>query len=191
MSRRSRSSDADRALLLVDGVGALDVVVHRAKDGVADLEVLDRGATGGLDGVRAELVAKGEQRFAGRVHLSWAPGQIRFVRDGVQRRSYTRVRLHGEALLLTNRLDGVWRSHLRDLSAGGILVGDAEALPLGTLLEVQLALEDENDVLWLPGQVVRAPTRQVRAVRFQDLGPERRVRLQRFVALELIRRSDP
>lgn len=188
--RRFRGpANVDRAVLLVDGLGLIEVIVQRAQDGVAELELVDRGSTGGLDGVRAELVAPGERRFSGRVHLGYAAGQVRFVRDGVQRRSYTRVHLARETTLFGSQLDAVWRSHIRDLSAGGVLLGDAESLPLGTHVELQLQLDD-HERLWAPGQVVRAPGRQIRAVRFRDLDPEHRVRLQRFVALELIRRAD-
>ncbi len=187
LRRRSRVPEQDKASLLVDGVGVLDVRVTFAHQGVADLDVPAEVAAS-LDGCSARLIAGGGDSVKGTISLGWAPGHVRFTRAGLQRRVHTRVDIKLPALLVPEHFEGMWRAEVRDLSGGGALVADAQTLPLGARLDVQLALADVE--LWTPARVIRAPAESLRAVRFELLSGEQRARLQRYVLLELIRQRD-
>jgi hypothetical protein len=190
--RAAPDPDPSRASLYVEDVGVFDVRVRHAHAGVADLD-MDPALVGGLDGRDARLVAPGGGGIDGRLALGWAPGHVRFTRDGVQRRHFTRVEVDLPALLVPERLDGMWRASLRDISAGGGLVADADTLPLGARLEVQLELDDpdaEDGPLWTPGRVIRAPGSSLRVVRFEGADVRTKARIQRWVLLELIRRRE-
>lgn len=193
--RRMPQHDPDRASLVVEDVGVFDVRVRHARNGVADLE-MEPALVGGLDGREARLIARGGQGVEGRLTLGWGPGHVRFTRDGLQRRVFTRVAVTLPALLVPGHLDAMWRAEARDLSAGGLLVADADALPLGARLDVQLELRDpepedgETSSVWAPARVVRAPGSNLRAVRFEGHDLRTQARIQRFVLLELIRQRE-
>jgi hypothetical protein len=180
-------TDPDRVDLLIAGVGNLVAIVRRAHDGVADLDLKPPIAAGFLDGRDATLVAMGDRRIEGVLEVGWARGHVRFIRRDIQRRAWTRASVEHPAVLLTERLDSIWRVRTVDLSAGGALVNDADTLPLGARLEVHVQVEEGDDVR-APGRVVRAPSPALRAVRFEALDDAERLRLARLVALEHVRR---
>lgn len=196
MAFRRRSTppdDPERASLYVEDVGVFTVRVRTAHAGVADLD-MDPALVGGLDGREARLVAPTGGAVDGRLTLGWGPGHVRFTRAGIQRRHFTRVAVDLPALLVPERLDGMWRANLRDISAGGGLVADADTLPLGARLELQLDLEgepgDEVGTIWTPARVIRAPGSNLRAIRFEGADLRTQARIQRWVLLELIRRRE-
>lgn len=173
-----------------------EVRVRSARSGVADLE-MEPALVGGLDGRGARLVAPGGKAVDGRLALGWGPGHVRFTRDGVQRRHFTRVAVSLPALLVPEHLDGMWRASVRDLSAGGVLVADADTLPLGARLDVQLDLAEPDAEaatstasVWTPARVIRAPGSSLRAVRFEGADLRLQARIQRYVLLELIRQRE-
>jgi hypothetical protein len=180
-------ADPDRVALLVDGVGTLHAFVRGARNGVADLALDPPVPAGFLDGRAATLVAIGDRRLEGVLELGWSRGHVRFLRSDVQRRAWTRAPVEHEALVITDRLDAMWRARTVDLSAGGALLGEAADLPLGAHLELLLQVEGDANVR-APGRVVRAPSERLRAIRFEALSHQERLRLARLVAVEHVRR---
>ena len=188
LRRRQPAADPDVISLEVDGVGPLPARVWRAAPGVADLELTAKVPTGALDGRDATMVVCTGTRLVGRLEVGWRPGHVRFLRDDVQRREFPRADLEVPALLLPDQLTGVWRTRTLDVGAGGVLVSEAGDVPLGARLDVLLDLHDDDETVRARGRVVRAPAAALRAVRFEALGDEERLRLQRIVALEQVRR---
>lgn len=164
--------------------------VWRARPGVADLEVGKGVHTGALDGRETTMVVVNGKQIEGRLEVGWRPGHVRFLREDVQRRAHPRAEVAVPALLLPDELTGMWRTVTRDVGVGGALLADASDVPLGTRLDVLLEMPDEVDAQTVRAraQVVRAPAPSLRAVRFEVVSDAEREQLQRFVAVEQVRR---
>lgn len=174
-------------MLHVTGHPPLPVHVMRASEGVADLTPLGRRPQLPPDGSQAVLEAQGGRRVEGDV-VHMEGGALRFVRALPRRRVAVRAPITLPALLVPERLDGLWRSRTLDLSAGGALVADAESVPLGAKVTLVLDVEEDPADVEVNGQVVRAAGRSLRAIRFEAVRPGDRLRIARLVALEHLRR---
>jgi hypothetical protein len=186
--RRRPKPDPDLVQLVIKGVGTVPARVRRALAGVADLEVGTNVPTGALDGREAVLIAATGIELDGSLEVGWQPGSLRFVRTGVQRREHVRTPVERPAVLVPEQLTGIWRAVTRDIGTGGTLVADVAGVPLGARMDVLLELGDDESAVRAEGRVIRAVGTSMRAVRFEALQAPDRLRLQRFIAVEQIRR---
>lgn len=183
------AADLDRVLLVVPGLGRFGGRVIAAHDGVAEVELDERGIGGGLDGVDATMVTVGDARLEGHLETGWRPRHVRFLRGGRQRRAHDRVALQRALVLVPDRLTELWRVRTRDLSVGGALVQDGSELPLGARMRLELALDSADEPLRAGGRIIRAPSRSLRVVLFEQLSPGAADLVAREVAEERRRRD--
>lgn len=112
------------------------------------------------------------------------PSLIRFEPEGTadvtQRRSFVRVRAPQGLCLALDHPD-LDRVHTIDLSGGGILLADAEALQDGQSLRFTISLDDGEPAVEGVGRVVRAGDDGRRALAFEQISETDRDRLIRYV----------
>lgn len=171
-------------------MGEYSARVRASSPGVAELVLDEPSHAGGLDGALAVLVAIGDREVDGHLEMGRGPGHVRFLVAGAEaahRREWARVAVERPALLVPERLNALWRARTRDLGVGGALLEGTEHVPLGARVELRIELGDEDEI-WTPARIIRAPRADLRAIQFPGLSDGARRRLADFVALEHVRR---
>ena len=192
--RRSEEEEkVATAKLVVDGVGELEARVVDVNLTGTELQVIPESMAAVIGGRYTQLISADSTRSAGHLERLAAPGLVRFVRDksSAVLREWTRVDVELDAFAILNDVPQTIRVKIKDLSAGGALLHDADELPLGRRFELVVPIEMEPDPIKLrvPSRIIRAQDGGVRAVRFMEVEPEDRKVIQQFVLAQQIRRK--
>jgi PilZ domain len=195
-----RSGREERVRVLVPRLTTVDAVVVRVVTGAAELALLKRPEMPlrFLHRRKATIVPPaGDRRVDGT--LLAVPDRDGKVRDDLlhflqavvplapprpeQRRDYARIDLVRPAAMIPEGFQVGWlNGHVRNVSAGGVLVTGAEALESGDRLRLRFELDSEEDLIDLLARVVRAdPAGGLRGLRLERLTEPERERIVRFV----------
>lgn len=100
--------------------------------------------------------------------------------DVVQRRDYARVDV-ALPVVLTNHAGEQMKSHVIDISGGGMLLSDPGSLEPGQRLHFRFELPPDQSPVKGVGTVVRAATDGTRGLKFEKISEIDRQRLIRFI----------
>lgn len=191
----------ERVRVLVPRVATMEALVVRVVPGAAEL-LFDAGTplpTRFLHRRPAAVVPAGggDERLDGMVLAVPGPGGrvhpqlVHFLQSvvplpraaGPQRRDHVRIDFVRPVTMIPEGFKVGWlNGFTRNLSAGGMLVAGAEGLGEGRRLRLRFELEDEAELLDLPGRIVRADEHWgVHGVRLEAVEHATREQLARFV----------
>lgn len=182
---------AEKVVLRHPDLGALPATVQADDDETITL-VLAVRVNGSARALRGHATVEGTtRRGLRRVHGVVAaepqrPELVRLRREGdhelLQRRE--RVRVDAVMPVTVTPLDPPappFATTTRNLSVIGALIHDVRSLPLGTPVELALALDPASALVVVRGEVVRDAGGDEKGITFEELSRDESARLMRFV----------